>query len=129
MEIPVNMLVILAISVIVLLSVVVFFIGGFTGPSRTLEDEQAFNSCASPWARLSCPGGPNDENDPNGWLTRECPNNEDDLRTVAENIGYNRYDEAAQAAGCRVDGTSGSGSGSDGSGSGGTTGSEGDPRG
>ncbi len=56
MELPINTLIIIAIAIIVILAVVVFFMGGFVGASKSIQDRQAFlDSCAF-WTQMGCTG-------------------------------------------------------------------------
>ncbi len=54
MELPVNTLVVVAIAVIVILAIAVFFMGGFGGSSKDMQNRQAFLNSCSGWAQTAC---------------------------------------------------------------------------
>lgn len=56
LELPVNMLVLLAIAVIVLLSAVAWFILTFSGTTQSQTQAQQFQSCCSKYVVAGCPG-------------------------------------------------------------------------
>lgn len=54
MELPVNTLVVVAIAVIVILAIAAFFMGGFGGSSKDIQNRQTFlNACGS-WVQTGC---------------------------------------------------------------------------
>ncbi len=54
MELPVNTLVIVAIAVIVILAIAAFFLGGFGGSSKDVQNRQAFLNSCSAWTQSGC---------------------------------------------------------------------------
>jgi len=53
-SLPINMIVIIAISVIVLLAIAAFFMGGFIGGSTTISDQSALSSGCGTWKNRGC---------------------------------------------------------------------------
>lgn len=54
---PINMLVILAIAIIVLLAVVAFFMGVFTGQTGQMTRQQKITECCQKYVNQGCCGG------------------------------------------------------------------------
>lgn len=54
MELPVNTLVVVAIAVIVILAIAAFFMGGFGGSSKDIQNRQAFMNECSGWTQTGC---------------------------------------------------------------------------
>jgi len=53
-SLPINMIVIIAISVIVLLAIAAFFMGGFLRGSVTISDQQALSDGCGIWKNRGC---------------------------------------------------------------------------
>lgn len=56
MELPINTLVVVAIAVIVILAIAAFFMGGFGGSSKGIQNMQAFKNSCSGWTQTGCAG-------------------------------------------------------------------------
>ena len=56
MELPINTLVVVAIAVIVILAIAAFFMGGFGGSSKDMQNRQAFMNACSAWTQTGCAG-------------------------------------------------------------------------
>lgn len=54
MELPINTLVVVAIAVIVILAIAAFFMGGFGGSSKDIQNRQAFLNACSSWVQTGC---------------------------------------------------------------------------
>lgn len=53
-SIPIHTLVMLAIAIIVMLAVIAWFMGGFSGPGGQVNAQQRFNSKCIDWAESNC---------------------------------------------------------------------------
>lgn len=54
MELPINTLVVVAIAVIVILAIAAFFMGGFGGSSKDVQNRQNFLNSCSAWTQSGC---------------------------------------------------------------------------
>lgn len=78
MELPINTLVVVAIAVIVILAIAAFFMGGFGGSSKDVQNRQNFLNACSGWSQTGC--GDND-----------MPSNLEDLYKIWQPIAAENY--------------------------------------
>jgi len=95
MELPVNTLVVVAIAVIVILAVAAFFMGGFGGSSKLIQNQQDFKNSCSAWTQTGCAGSA-----PIGLdekFLKWQPDKQDELNGMSEN---DKTDYLAGMCGC-----------------------------
>lgn len=95
MELPINTLVVVAIAVIVILAIAAFFMGGFGGSSKLIQNQQDFKNSCSAWTQTGCAGSA-----PIGLdekFLKWQPDKQDELNGMSEN---DKTDYLAGMCGC-----------------------------
>ncbi|MFZ3077648.1 MAG: hypothetical protein WA139_04290 [Candidatus Aenigmatarchaeota archaeon] len=101
MELPINTLVVVAIAVIVILAIAAFFMGGFGGSSKDIQNRQAFLNACSAWTQSGCNNADYDSSIKDTFLVWQ-PVQKDQLDEMSEN---DQKDYLAGKCGCFGAGT------------------------
>jgi len=102
MELPINTLVVVAIAVIVILAIAAFFMGGFGGSSKDIQNRQAFlNACGS-WVQTGC-----NNDDYNSAIEQAFAVWQPTVDLTSPPTGQSKIDYLASKCGCYGAGTGG----------------------
>ncbi|TRZ54959.1 hypothetical protein D4Q76_01360 [archaeon] len=102
MELPINTLVVVAIAVIVILAIAAFFMGGFGGSSKDIQNRQAFMNTCSGWVQTGCNNADYDSSIEQSFKVWQ-PNVDLDSPPT----GQSKIDYLASKCGCYGSGTGG----------------------
>ncbi|QQG40102.1 MAG: hypothetical protein HYS81_01695 [Candidatus Aenigmatarchaeota archaeon] len=110
-ELPVNMLVMLAVAVVVLLVVIAWFVSTSSSTTRTQTEQQQFQSCCSKFVTAGCPTGSATTfpttgacgyNDANSNGVQDAGEGSATLGTLGAKVGISGDSGIRSACGCQA---------------------------
>jgi hypothetical protein len=100
-ELPINTLVIIVVAVIVIIAIAAFFMGGFGGSTRDIQNKQTFLNTCSGWVQTGC--NANDAisiSDAKKAFLNWQPTKNDGSGSVITPSGVSEIDYLASMCGC-----------------------------